>query len=289
MALTINGSIASINAQRQLTKNTNALTTTFQRLSSGLRINSAKDDAAGLAIVSRMTAQIRGMNMASRNANDGISLVQVAEGALSETTSALQRMRELAVQAANPTYSTQDRSSLQTELAQLQSEVDRIARATQFNGKPLFGGSTNGVDLPATGNFKGSFQVGAVAGQTVYLSIQRATLSTLGLSTATTANFGISTAAKAQSTLTVLDTALNSVSTIRANLGAMQSRFESIIANLANVVENTDAARSRIQDADIALETSNLTKNTILQQAGVAILAQANQQPSIALALLTGR
>ncbi|MBF0163096.1 MAG: flagellin FliC [Magnetococcales bacterium] len=290
MALTINGSIASINAQRQLTKNTNALSQTFQRLSSGLRVNSAKDDAAGLAIVTRMTAQIRGMNTASRNANDGISLVQVAEGALSETTSALQRMRELAVQSANATNSDQDRLSLQTELAQLLSEVDRISKASQFNGKPLFGGSTNGVALaPATSHFAGYFQVGPNAGQTVLVSIQRTTVSMLGLSTAATTNFGISTLVKAQSTISVLDNALNSVSSIRATLGAMQSRFESIVANLANVVENTDAARSRIQDADIALETSNLTKNSILQQAGVAILAQANQQPSIALTLLSVR
>lgn len=290
MALTINGSIASINAQRQLTKNTNALTQTFQRLSSGLRVNTAKDDAAGLAIVTRMTAQIRGMNTASRNANDGISLVQVAEGALSETSSALQRMRELAVQSANATNSDQDRLSLQTELAQLLSEVDRISKASQFNGKALFGGSTDGINLaPATSHFAGYFQVGANAGQTVLVSIQRTTVSMLGLSTAATTNFGISTLAKAQSTISVIDNALNSVSSIRANLGAMQTRFESIVANLANVVENTDAARSRIQDADIALETSNLTKNSILQQAGVAILAQANQQPSIALTLLAAR
>ncbi|MBF0261475.1 MAG: flagellin FliC [Magnetococcales bacterium] len=290
MALTINGSIASINAQRQLTKNTNALSQTFQRLSSGLRVNSAKDDAAGLAIVTRMTAQIRGMNTASRNANDGISLVQVAEGALSETTSALQRMRELAVQSANATNSDQDRLSLQTELAQLLSEVDRISKASQFNGKPLFGGSTNGVALaPAISHFAGYFQVGPNAGQTVLVSIQRTTVSMLGLSTAATTNFGISTLVKAQSTISVIDNALNSVSSIRATLGAMQTRFESIVANLANVVENTDAARSRIQDADIALETSNLTKNSILQQAGVAILAQANQQPSIALTLLSAR
>ncbi|GAB0055960.1 Flagellin [Candidatus Magnetaquicoccaceae bacterium FCR-1] len=290
MALTINGSIASINAQRQLTKNTTALTQTFQRLSSGLRVNTAKDDAAGLAIVTRMTAQIRGMNTASRNANDGISLVQVAEGALSETSSALQRMRELAVQSANATNSDQDRLSLQTELAQLLSEVDRISKASQFNGKALFGGSTDGINLaPATSHFAGYFQVGPNAGQTVLVSIQRTTVSMLGLSTAATTNFGISTLAKAQSTISVIDNALNSVSSIRANLGAMQTRFESIVANLANVVENTDAARSRIQDADIALETSNLTKNSILQQAGVAILAQANQQPSIALTLLASR
>ncbi|MBF0271236.1 MAG: flagellin FliC [Magnetococcales bacterium] len=288
MALTINGSIASINAQRQLGKHTDALSQTFQRLSSGLRVNSAKDDAAGLAIINRMTAQIRGLNVAARNANDGISLVQVAEGALDETSSALQRMRELAVQASNATYSTSDRASLQTELSQLLSEVDRIAKATQFNGNPLFGGSTNGVDLKAAGNyFAGSFQIGPDAGQAIEVTIARTVVSTLGLSTAVTTNWGVSTQAKANSTISVLDSALDSVSDIRANLGAVQSRFESIISNLSNVSENTQAARSRIQDADIAQETANLTRNSILQQAGVAILAQANQQPTIALSLLS--
>ncbi|MBF0628190.1 MAG: flagellin FliC [Magnetococcales bacterium] len=283
MALVINSSIASINAQRQLERNTGSLTRTFQRLSSGLRVNSAKDDAAGLAIATRMTAQIRGMNMVARNANDGISLVQVAEGALGETTSALQRMRELAVQAANATNTSADRDSLNTELKQLISEVDRIARATQFNNNPLFGGSTNGTDLPATGYYSGIFQVGAKKAQTLAVTITRATVSTLGVSTATA---NISTQTKAISTIAVIDSALDSVSTIRATLGAVQSRFDSIISNIENVAENTTAARSRIQDADIASETADLTKYSILQQAGVAILAQANQLPSMALTLL---
>ncbi|MBF0191442.1 MAG: flagellin FliC [Magnetococcales bacterium] len=287
MALTINGSIASINAQRQLGKHTNSLTQTFQRLSSGLRVNSAKDDAAGLAIINRMTAQIRGLNMAARNANDGISMLQVAEGALDETSSALQRMRELAVQSSNATYSDDDRSFLDEELSQLLSEVDRIAKATQFNGNPLFGGSTNGVDLTAAGNFAGSFQIGPNAGQAIRVSIQRTVVSTLGLSTADTTNWGVSTQTKAYSTISVLDNALDSISDIRATLGAVQSRFESIIANLSNVSENTEAARARIQDADIAQETANLTRSSILQQAGVAILAQANQQPTVALSLLS--
>lgn len=286
MALTINGSIASINARRQLEKHTNALSNTFARLSSGMRVNTSKDDAAGLAIVNRMTAQIRGMNAAVRNANDGISLSQVAEGALNETTSALLRMRELAVQAANSTYSATDRKNLNNEVTQMLAEVQRISLTTKFNGNPLFGGSTNGA---YGASFAGTFQVGADAGQTINVAITRADVSALGISTAAATAFGISTASKAMSAISRMDSALDSISAIRATLGASQSRFENIIASLSNVVENTDSARSRIQDADIALETANLTKQTILQQAGVAILAQANQQPTIALALLSGR
>ncbi|MBF0429447.1 MAG: flagellin FliC [Magnetococcales bacterium] len=275
MALTINGSIASINARRQLEKHTDALSKTFQRLSSGMRVNTSKDDAAGLAIVNRMTAQIRGMNMASRNANDGISLTQVAEGALNETTAALQRIRELAVQAANSTYSNADRTNLNNEVTQMLAEVTRIADTTKFNGVKLLGD---------TAAFSATFQIGQDMGNTLNMKISLATAAALGVTAVTT-----STQAGASAAIGVVDSALDSVSTIRATLGAVQGRFENIIANMSNVVENTDSARSRIQDADIALETANLTKQTILQQAGVAILAQANQQPTIALALLSGR
>ncbi|MEO5330849.1 MAG: flagellin FliC [Magnetococcus sp. YQC-5] len=288
MALTINGSIASINARRQLEKSTDALTKTFGRLSSGLRVNTSKDDAAGLAIVNRMVAQIRGMNASVRNANDGISLTQVAEGALNETTSALQRMRELAVQASNATYSSSDRTNLNNEVKQMLSEVQRIAYNTKFNGVRLLGGSSDGGALAVTSLFTGNFHIGYDQNQTVTVSIAAADTSTLTLGKAGSL-IGVTTAASAELALARIDSALDKVSSLRANLGAAQSRFENIIANLSNVVESTDAARSRIQDADIALETANLTKQTILQQAGVAILAQTNQQPTIALALLSGR
>ena len=271
MPLFINTNVASLNAQRNLNKTTTLLGKSFNRLASGLRINSAADDAAGLAISSRMTAQIKGLNQAVRNANDAISLSQVAEGALDETTNALQRMRELAVQAANDTYTSGDRSSLQEEVTQLLSEIDRIANNTEFNNLKLL-----------TGSFQAKqFHVGAFSGQVIQVSITSAKTSSIGVS-----GISISTQSKANSTITAIDNAINSISDIRANLGAVQNRFESVIANLQNVVENIEAARSRILDADIANETSKLTKNAILQQAGTAVLAQANQQPHLALQLL---
>ncbi len=294
MALTINNSIASINARRQLQKHTLALGKTFARLSSGMRINTSKDDAAGLAISNRMVAQIRGMNTAIRNANDGISLAQVAEGALDETTNALQRMRELAIQSANSTYGTSDRTNLQAEFEEMLAEVQRISSDTEFNDVKLLGGSTNGL---AGTSFEGTFHIGADANQTIQMTISVGHASALGLvamqavSTFASAitnsaliSIGVATAANAA--LGVIDSALDKISSTRASLGAVQSRFETVIASLSNVVENTDSARSRIQDADIAVETAELTRNTILQQAGIAILSQANQQPTIALALL---
>ncbi|MBF0146505.1 MAG: flagellin FliC [Magnetococcales bacterium] len=294
MALTINNSIASINARRQLEKHTLQLGKTFARLSSGMRINTSQDDAAGMAITNRMVAQIRGMNVAIRNANDGISLAQVAEGALDETQNALQRMRELAIQAANSTYSSSDRANLQDEFEQMLSEIQRISSDTTFNNNILLGGSANGRYGTS---FRGTFHVGADAGQTITIRFSVMNVSALGLvklhatntvasAIAKSAQVSIGVAAKANSALGFIDSALDAVSTFRASLGALQSRFETVISSLSNIVENTDAARSRIQDADIALETANLTKYTILQQAGVAILAQANQQPTIALALL---
>ncbi|MBF0110925.1 MAG: flagellin FliC [Magnetococcales bacterium] len=302
MSLTINNSIASINARRQLEKHTLKLSKTFARLSSGMRINTSQDDAAGMAITNRMVAQIRGMNVAVRNANDGISLAQVAEGALDETQNALQRMRELAIQAANSTYSVSDRANLQDEFEQMLSEINRIASDAEFNNVKLLGGiKYSGTDSFKIQQFAGTFHVGADTGQTITITVGRAGLGELGLYnysyaaaglsatrsiTAASVKVWVSTAAKANSALGFIDSALDSVSDIRAALGAAQSRFESVISSLSNAVENTDAARSRIQDADIALETANLTKYTILQQAGVAILAQANQQPTIALALL---
>ncbi|MEO5327800.1 MAG: flagellin FliC [Magnetococcus sp. THC-1_WYH] len=277
MALAINTNMTSINAQRHLLKSTSELGKTFERLSSGLRINRAADDAAGLSISTRMTAQVRGTNQAVRNANDAISLVQVAEGALDETTNALQRMRELAVQAANDTLIAGDRRDLQDELEQMVSEIDRIAIDTEFNNQKLLSGGYETAK---------KFQVGQDAGQTIAMSIMRATAASLISYTATTGKVTISTQALANTAIGRIDSALDSVSDIRSKLGSFQNRFEAVIANLSSMVENTSAARSRILDADIATETANLTKNAILQQAGTAILAQANQQPQIALQLL---
>jgi len=272
--LTVNTNIASLNAQRNLTGSQSALNTSLQRLSSGLRINSAKDDAAGLAISNRMTSQINGMNQAARNANDAISLSQTAEGALDEVTSMLQRMRELAVQSVNDTNTSADRVSLNSEFSQLRAEIQRVATTTSFNGKNVLDGSLSTA----------VFQVGADAGDTIQVTISKPmSYGTNGLNIQSN---GVSTAAKASSAITALDTALATVDNFRGTLGAVQSRFESTIANVSNIAENVSAARSRIMDADFALETANLTKAQILQQAGVAMLAQANQLPQTALSLL---
>lgn len=273
MAITINTNVASLNAQRNLTNSQSSLNTSMERLSSGLRINSAKDDAAGLGISDRMTSQIRGLNQAVRNANDGISLAQTAEGALQESTNILQRMRELAVQSANDTNSQDDRTSLNAEMTQLISELDRIAGNTTFNGRGLLNGSTaNAI-----------FHVGADAGQTISMTISDAYASTLGVDAET-----VSTQAGANAAISAVDVAIAGIDTMRGALGAVQNRFESTIANLSNVSENLAAARSRILDADIAQETSNMTTQNILQQAGVSVLAQANQAPQLALSLLGG-
>ena len=270
--LDINTNISSIIAQQNLSKTQSKLSQAMQRLSSGMRINSAKDDAAGLGISDRMTAQIRGLNQAARNANDGISMAQTAEGALQQTTDLLQRMRELAVQSANGTNTTSDRASLNTEFTQLRDEIGRIAKTTQFNGTTLLsGGLATGV----------KFQVGANAGQNITVSIAGATSTNLGVNANT-----VSTATKASAAITAIDSALKKVDTNRSNLGAVQNRLGATIDNLNNVSENLTSARSRIQDANIASETANMTKYNILQQAGTAILAQANQSSNIALTLL---
>ena len=282
MGLNVNTNIASLNAQRNLGKSQSSLANSMQRLSSGLRINSAKDDAAGLAISDRMTSQIRGMNQAARNANDGISLAQTAEGALGEVTNILQRMRELSIQSANASNSDEDRGSLNSEFSQLKEEIDRIADTTQFNGKTLLDGTFKSGSAAV-------FQVGANANQTISVAIGvsgGANISSLGSGAVNVSAVGISTAAHAQSSISVLDLAISDVDTMRGALGAVQNRFESTIANLNNVSENLSAARSRILDADIAQETSNMTKMNILQQAGVSILSQANQTPQLALSLL---
>ncbi|MGW8193932.1 MAG: flagellin N-terminal helical domain-containing protein [Desulforhopalus sp.] len=273
MAITLNTNIASLNAQRSLGKSQTNLDRAMQRLSSGLRINSARDDAAGLAISNRMTTQIRGMNQAARNANDGISLAQTAEGALQESTNILQRIRELAVQSANDTNSDSDRASLNEEVSQLVAELDRIAQTTEFNGRKILNGDMQDA----------TFQVGPnnETSQTIIFSIPDSRAIALGVD-----QISVNTREFSLAALDSVDSALQSLDSIRAGLGAVQNRFESTIANLNNVVENLTAARSRILDADIAMETANMTKHNILLQAGVSILAQANQAPLVALSLL---
>jgi len=276
MALTINTNVQSLNAQRNLAKSQDSLANSMQRLSSGLRINSAKDDAAGLAISDRMTSQIRGMNQAVRNSNDAISFAQTAEGALGEMTNILQRMRELSVQSANATNSDDDRTALNSEFTELRSELDRIVDTTKFNGKNLLDGTYSG-DSAAM------FQVGANEGEQISVAIGTVATSASGLALSGTS---VTSAGAAGGAITAIDGALNTVDSLRGTLGAKQNRFESTIANLNNITENLSAARSRIVDADIATETSEMTKMNILQQAGVSILAQSNQTPQLALSLL---
>ncbi|NNK94303.1 MAG: flagellin FliC [Desulfobacterales bacterium] len=276
MALVINTNVASLNAQRNLNTTQKGLNTSMQRLSSGLRINSAKDDAAGLAISDRMTAQVRGLNQAIRNANDAISLAQTAEGALSETTNLLQRMREIAVQSANDTNSASDRISLQEEYDQLALEITRIADQTSFNGNFILNGT-----------YTGTFQVGAFEGEIIDVDLDTG-IDPLNAAGLLVDGLSLSDNALAGAAITAIDSAISTVDTVRGELGAVQSRFESTIANLANVSENISAARSRILDADIAMETSAMTRANVLQQAGVAVLSQANQTPQLALALLQG-
>jgi len=266
MTTTINTNVASLNAQRNLSMSQSSLATSMQRLSSGLRINSAKDDAAGLAIAERMNAQVRGMNVAIRNANDGISLAQTAEGALATMTDALQRMRELAVQAQNGTNSTSDRANLDTEYQQLSSEITRVATQTKFNGTAIVGASA-GANV---------FQVGANNGDT--LTVVTTTITTVGGS--------LTTAANASTAVAALDAKLDSITSNRATYGAAMSRFQFAISNLSITQENQAAARGRIVDADFAHETANLSRAQILQQAGTAMVAQANQLSSNVMSLL---
>ena len=275
MALSINTNVASLNAQRNLGASQSNLGTAMQRLSSGMRINSAKDDAAGLAISNRMTSQVRGLNQAVRNANDGISLAQTAEGALQETTNLLQRMRELAVQSSNGTNTTEDQKSLDAEFQQLITEIDRIATDTSFNNQVLLAGGFSGASNAMV------FQIGADAAQTIAVEIAGAGATALSVNALNVLDFSA-----AQSAITQIDSAIGTVDVSRGDLGAVQNRLESTIANLQNVSENVSAARCRILDADIAQETSSMTKYNILQQAGVSILAQANQAPQLALSLL---
>ena len=274
MGLRINTNVPALNATRQLNRTTLRLGKSLERLSSGLRINRAADDAAGLAIAEGFRSQVLGNRVAQRNSQDGISLVQTAEGVLSETTNILQRMRELAVQSASGTISDTNRAALQAEVAQLIEQLDDIASDTQFNGVALLTGT------PATI----TIQAGPQIGQTLAISLTGADSADLAIST----GFAISAMAQASTAIQQIDSAINTVSSIRAGLGAAQNRLEFTIATLAIQEENSSASESAIRDANIALETIEFTRNQILISAGTSILAQANVLPQSALTLLGG-
>jgi flagellin len=302
MAMYVNTNISSLNAQRQLTNSGSTLDTAFERLSSGLRINSAKDDAAGLQISNRLTGQINGLTQGNRNANDGVSIAQTAEGALDEMTNMYQRIRTLAGQAANGSNSASDRAALQLEMRSLGEEINRIAGDTSFGGTNLLDGS-----------FNAQFQVGANANQVISMtmtsvtsfdgsSVSVSSFAVSDLAAAASAVTGtgsgaatafvnanslsFSSVGEAQDILAAVDGMLGAIDAKRAELGAVQNRFSSTIRNQSNIIENLSSARSRIQDADFATETAKLTKAQILQQASSTILSQANQRPQAALSLL---
>lgn len=277
MASVINTNIASLTAQRNLSSSQASLQTSLQRLSSGIRVNSSKDDAAGFAIATRMDSQIRGMNAAIRNSNDAISYNQTADGALGKVTESLQRMRELATQSANATNGASDRTNLDTEFKQLQEEVTRLTGQTKFNGNNVLTGVSK------------TYQVGADTTDTITVASTDLTAATskTALAAATATN-DITTIAKSTATITAIDEALTEVNTERATFGATQNRFESVVSNLQVSIENLSAAKSRIVDTDFAAETANLTRGQILQQAGTAMLAQANSLPNGVLSLLKG-
>jgi flagellin len=283
---TINTNLVSLNAQRNLSTSQSQLATSMQRLSSGLRVNSAKDDAAGLAIAERMNTQVRGMNVAMRNANDGISMAQVGEGALGKVGDLFQRMRELAVQSANGTNSDDDRISLNEEFVQLAQEVTRTLEGTQFNGRAILSDSAaNSFQIGANNDsmidrisvdgydWQGSAEITNVVGAAVIAGTE-------------TPAQQINTIGSAQDVITAIDTAINNINSQRAEFGAIQNRFENVVSNLMVASENQAAARSRIMDADYAAETANLSRAQILQQAGNAMVAQANQLPQQVLSLL---
>lgn len=267
MALSVNSNISSLNAQRNLSRSTADLSTSYERLSSGKRINSAKDDAAGLQISSRLTSQINGLNQASRNANDAISLAQTAEGALDEYTNTVQRMRTLAVQSSNGSNTTADRTALDTEFQELEAELTRIASQTSFGGVKLLDSS-----------YSAEFQVGADVAQTISVNITTDFASLSGGDLLTFAN--------AQTAISKMDSILATTTSARAELGSKQNRFNSVIRSNDNTAQNVSASRSRIEDTDYAKESAILARNSVLQQASSSMLAQANQQPQIALSLL---
>jgi flagellin len=290
MSTVINTNVAALSAQRALISTAGQLSSALQRLTSGLRINSAKDDAAGLAITERLTTQVRGYQQAIRNAGDGISVAQTAEGGLDSITTSLQRIRELAVQSANYTNTQADRDAIQKEADELKNEINRVADQTRFNGNALLDGTFTNA----------TFQVGANVGETIVINgIVDANVSVLGATTfpnsslpsaspgtETLVNVNLSTAVGAEKAIMIVDSALNEVSSARAKLGATINRFEQTVSNLRITVENQMASRSRIQDTDFAQETAALTRAQILQQSGMAILGQANAIPQNVLALL---
>ncbi|TDF39426.1 flagellin FliC [Alteromonadaceae bacterium M269] len=273
MSLFVNTNVSSINAQRQLFNSSAELNTSFERLSSGFRINRAADDAAGLQISDRLTSQVEGLNQAVRNANDAISLTQTAEGALSEVTNSLQRIRVLAIQSQNGINSSADRTALQQEVTQLLTEISRVAVTTEFG---------RGVSL-LDGNFSANFLVGANSNQNISVALTDNNFSATGLGINAVS---VATVAGASGAISQIDGAISTIGAVRAELGALQNRFQSTIRNLSNISENIAGARSRIRDTDFAVETAELTRNQIVQQASLSVLGQANQAPQAALSLL---
>ena len=284
MAITVNTNVASMNAQRNLGLTQKSLMGNLGRLSTGLRINTAADDAAGLAISEKLKSQVRSLSQAERNANDGVSLLQTAEGSMNEASGILTRMRELAVQSANGTLGTTERGFLNDEVTALSSELDRIGSVTEFNGTKLLEGGSTGTSF--------SFQVGlgATSNDSISATIKGVKAADLGVitggSVSSIAGIDISTATGAQNALAVIDQAITDVSSRRADIGSVQNRLNVTISNLGSARENLSAANSRIRDVDVASETADMTRNNILMQAGVSVLAQANQSPQVALALL---
>ena len=278
MSFRINTNVDAFNAQLNLQNTASLFSKSVERLSSGLRINRAADDAAGLAISEKLRSQVKGLSMAMRNSQDGISMIQTAEGALNETTSILQRMRELAVQSSNGTLSTQDRTAIGSEATQLQAELTRIANVTKFNGNSLLDGSLSNTAI--------NLQIGANSSSYEQLSVTfTGTMTAAGLQV-DNASITFTTQAQAQAAISNIDAAISQVSSVRATLGAMQNRLEHTINSLGVNEANLMASESRIRDVNVAEETVNLTKAQILQQAGTAVLAQANQAPNSVLSLL---
>ena len=273
MSMVINTNAVSLGAQRNLANTQNALSANLQKLSSGMRITSAADDAAGLGISERLKSQVRSLQQASRNANDGISMGQVAEGAMNEQAGILVRLRELAVQSANGSLGTNERGYIQTEADELVAEIDRISNVTEFNGFNMIAAGTAAID----------FQVGINNGDTISMNFGATDTATLGVDA-----LDYSSAASASTAIDSLDAAIDALSTQRSDIGAGMSRLQTTVTNLATAHENLSAANSRIRDVDVAEETAAMTRNQILSQAGVAVLAQANQLPSAALSLLRG-
>ena len=288
MASYVNTNVSSLNAQKNLTNATNALNTTYKRLSSGLRINSAKDDAAGLQISDRLTAHINGFNQGNRNASDGIALAQTAEGAMDEISNMMQRMRTLAVQAANGTLTSTDRKAINTEFKELKSEITRIACATTYAGAQILRGSGSKGGL-VVGSGKVDIHVGSMSTSSITGDANKITMKFSQNMTAdglSIDSLSVTAADVSETAIASLDSALKTVDTARANLGAVQNRLESTIRNQSSISENLSDARSRIRDTDYAEEASNLSQQTIIQQAATSMLTQANARPQIALSLL---